>query len=83
MQAARDIGHMEWALIGTMSIAEKQQSDVALSLRPEIKHRTGCIGESEFQQIAKDVKDGCPVGKALKGTEIAVDASLTKTQAAG
>src|SRR5258706_3047526 len=40
------------------------------------------IDESEFQRIAAEVKDGCPVGKALAGTEIVVDAGLLKTQTA-
>src|SRR5215831_20979652 len=38
----------EWALIGTMSIAEKEQRDVALGLRPKIERRTGCIVRINF-----------------------------------
>jgi len=48
LQAARDIGHVQWTLIGTMSVAEKEQRDIPLGPRPEIKRRTGRIGESKF-----------------------------------
>ena len=48
LQAARYIGHLEWAFIGAMSIAKKEQRDVPLRLRPEIERHTRCIGESKF-----------------------------------
>ncbi|TYP94814.1 osmotically inducible protein OsmC [Fodinibius salinus] len=35
------------------------------------------IDEDTFQQFANGAKDGCPVSKALSGTEILLDASLT------
>jgi osmotically inducible protein OsmC len=34
------------------------------------------IDEDEFQRIAEQAKQGCPVSKALSGVEIALDASL-------
>src|SRR5262249_48486794 len=43
-----DICHVEWTLVGAMRIAEKEQSEIPLGLRQEIKRRTGCIGESKF-----------------------------------
>lgn len=34
------------------------------------------ISEGEFQRLANEAKVGCPVSKALAGTEIALNASL-------
>jgi len=41
------------------------------------------IDDARFQEIAAATKKGCPVSKALTGTEIILDAKLTKAQAAG
>jgi len=41
------------------------------------------IEEAKFQEIAAATKKGCPVSKALTGTEIVLEAKLTKAQAAG
>ncbi|MDQ3799226.1 MAG: OsmC family protein [Acidobacteriota bacterium] len=41
------------------------------------------IEEAKFSEIAEQVKKQCPVSKALTGTEITLDAKLTKAQAAG
>ena len=41
------------------------------------------IDDDRFQEIAAATKKGCPVSKALTGTEIVLDAKLTKAQAAG
>jgi osmotically inducible protein OsmC len=40
------------------------------------------IEEAKFKEIADKVKQTCPVSKALTGTEIVLDAKLTKAQAA-
>ena len=40
------------------------------------------IDEARFQEIAAATKKGCPVSKALSGTEIVLDAKLVKSQAA-
>lgn len=40
------------------------------------------IEERKFQEIAEQVKKSCPVSKALTGTEIVLDAKLTKTREA-
>ena len=45
--------------------------------------RVDGIEESEFQQIAEKTKSSCPVSKALTGTEIVLDATLIRSQAAG
>ena len=55
LQAARDIGHVERTFIRAMSIAEKQQRDVALGLRPKVKRRTGCIGLGARGPIRVDI----------------------------
>jgi osmotically inducible protein OsmC len=34
------------------------------------------IGNDKFQQFANGAKEGCPVSKALAGTEISLDATL-------
>ncbi len=39
------------------------------------------IDDPKFQEIAAATKKGCPVSKALTGTEIALDAKLIKLQA--
>jgi lipoyl-dependent peroxiredoxin len=39
------------------------------------------IEDAKFQEIAAATKKGCPVSKALTGTEIALDAKLIKSQA--
>lgn len=36
------------------------------------------IDEAKFQELAKAAKEGCPVSKALAGTEIHLQASLKK-----
>ena len=41
------------------------------------------IDDARFQEIAAATKKGCPVSKALTGTEIILEAKLTKAQAAG
>ena len=41
------------------------------------------IDEAKFQEIAAATKKGCPISKALTGTEIVLDAKLVKAQAAG
>lgn len=41
------------------------------------------IDDPKFQEIAANTKKGCPVSKALTGTEITLDAKLIKSQAAG
>ncbi len=41
------------------------------------------IDDPKFQEIAENTKKGCPVSKALTGTEITLDAKLIKSQAAG
>ncbi|CAN5457544.1 MAG: OsmC family peroxiredoxin [Acidobacteriota bacterium] len=41
------------------------------------------IEDGEFQQIAEKTKSSCPVSKALAGTEIVLNATLVKSQAAG
>lgn len=41
------------------------------------------IEEAKFSEIAEQVKKECPVSKALTGTQITLDAKLTKAQAAG
>ena len=41
------------------------------------------IDEAKFQEIAKATEKGCPVSRALTGTEIVLDAKLIKAQAAG
>lgn len=41
------------------------------------------IEENKFRVIAEEVKETCPVSKALTGTEIVLDAKLVKSQAAG
>jgi osmotically inducible protein OsmC len=40
------------------------------------------IDDSMFQEIAAATKKGCPVSKALTGTEIVLDAKLIRAQAA-
>lgn len=36
------------------------------------------IGESEFQRLAEEAKSGCPVSKALTGTEITLEGRLSR-----
>jgi len=40
------------------------------------------IDDARFQEIAAATKKGCPISKALTGTEIILEAKLTKAQAA-
>lgn len=40
------------------------------------------IDEAKFNEIAENTKTGCPVGRALTGTKIVLDAKLIKSQAA-
>ena len=40
------------------------------------------IDDAKFQEIAKAAKAGCPVSKALAGTEIVLDAKLVQAQSA-
>jgi len=40
------------------------------------------IDEAKFQEIAAATKKGCPVSRALTGTEIILDAKLVKSHAA-
>ncbi len=45
---------------------------IELTMKAEIPN----ISESEFQRLANEAKAGCPVSKALAGTEISLNASL-------
>lgn len=40
------------------------------------------IDDAKFQEIAVATKKGCPISKALTGTQIILDAKLVKSQAA-
>ncbi len=48
------------------------------SIHLELKGQVPGIDEAKFQEIAKAAKEGCPVSKALAGTEINLQASLKK-----
>jgi osmotically inducible protein OsmC len=43
----------------------------------ETEGQVADIGEDEFQRIAADAKENCPVSKALAGVEIELEAKLT------
>lgn len=49
----------------------------------ETKAEVEGIEESAFLEIAEKVKQTCPIGKALGGTKITLDAKLVKAQSAG
>jgi lipoyl-dependent peroxiredoxin len=42
----------------------------------EMEAQIPCIDEAEFQRIAEAAKVGCPVSKALAGSEVTLDARL-------
>ncbi len=46
--------------------------DIAITVRGKV----GALDEAGFVKAAKDAKLGCPVGKALTGTTITLDAAL-------
>lgn len=45
----------------------------------ELEAEVPGIGEEEFERLANDAKSGCPVSKALTGTEIRLQSRLEST----
>jgi lipoyl-dependent peroxiredoxin len=56
---------------------EKQEAGFAISrIELETEARVPGIDAAKFQQFAEDAKKGCPVSKALAGTQISLNAKL-------
>jgi osmotically inducible protein OsmC len=63
----------------TDAVATLDQTDAGFritSMQLTIHADVDGIGDEEFQQVAQQAKDGCPVSNALGGVEISLDASL-------
>jgi osmotically inducible protein OsmC len=60
-----------------VTIAGQDGGFAITGIRLDTEANVPGIDESEFEQLARQAKDGCPVSRALAGTPIELDAHLT------
>lgn len=73
-QAGHTVDSVE--TVGKVALGQKDGEPAITGIELTTRAKVSAIEDSEFQETAEAAKQGCPVSKALAGTDITLNAEL-------